>query len=81
VLFFGASFWLAGRRRGRNPFGFVIRLWIAYVILDALVGAALAGVASLLSWELFGSLAVALLAGLAGAILASRSNFSGEQTA
>jgi hypothetical protein len=81
LLFFGACFWLAGRRRGRSRFGFVLRLWIAYAILDVLVGAALAGVPSLLSWELLGSLAVALLAGLAGAVVASRSNLSGEQTA
>lgn len=81
ALFFAAAAWLGQRPGRRQPYGFILRAWAAYVVLDVVSGAALGEAASLLSLQLLGSLAVALLGGLAGAALAARLISSREQTA
>jgi hypothetical protein len=80
LLFLALGLWFGRLARGR-PMAFIFRVWVAYVILDLVSGAALAGVASLLSLVLLGSLAAALLGGVAGVLAANRWTPSGEQTA
>ena len=70
VLFFLAGAWFGRRRPKRNAISFMAKAWLAYVVLDIVSGAALGPAASMLSWEMALSMALALLGALGGAVLA-----------
>jgi hypothetical protein len=70
VLFFLAAAWVGGRRRERNALAFMLKAWLAYVVLDIASGAAMGAGGGMLSWQMALSMALALLGALGGAVLA-----------
>ena len=70
VLFFLAAAWFGGRRPERNVVAFMLKAWLAYVVLDVASGAAMGDAGAMLSWQMALSMGLALLGALGGAVLA-----------
>ncbi|WP_293904269.1 hypothetical protein [Phenylobacterium sp.] len=72
LLLFAASWWLGRRRRERNALLFAAAVGVAYGLVDLGSGAAMAGAAAMANVTFAVSMLLALLAALAGGLLASR---------
>ncbi|THD79256.1 MAG: hypothetical protein E7812_09260 [Phenylobacterium sp.] len=81
ALFAVAIAALGRRRPERSPWAFALKTWIAYLVLDAVSGAAMGAGATMVSWMMAFSMGLALAGGLAGAALAQRNTSSKEQIA
>lgn len=72
ALMFLAGWWFARRRPERKGMMFIAIAWAFYLLLDVGLGAAAGGAAAMATVNFATSLGGALLAGLAGAMLAAK---------
>jgi hypothetical protein len=72
AMLFLVGWRLAGRRPGRNPYGFALAVYAAYFAIDVGLGLAMGPVGNLLVPPFFIALSGGLVASLAGAALAAR---------
>lgn len=74
VLLFAAAYVLGRRRPQRRAIPFAVAIGAAYVVLDAVSGAASAGTGAIVSPVFAFSMGLALAGAVAGGVLAARRN-------